>query len=95
MVAAVGVAVGLIVGLGVGLFVGVGVSVGVAPPLASGGVGVGVRKIILIALSSSGTGEIVFLPETMMPTMTATMTRKPIMSVMAASVRRRSSMGPV
>ena len=89
----VGVLVGLTVGLGVTFLVGTGVSVGVSA--TAGAVGVGVRKIILIALSSSGTGETVFLPETMMPTTTATITRKPMMRVIAASVRLRSSIPAV
>lgn len=88
-----GVAVGFAVGLGVVFLVGTGVSVGVGED--AGGVGVGVTKIIFIALVSSGTGETTFLPDTMMPTMTATITKNPIMRVMAASVRRLSSIPPV
>jgi hypothetical protein len=84
-----GVAVGFKVGLGVVFFVGIGVSVGVSVPV--GGVGVGVTKIIFIALVSSGMGDMIFFPETIIPTITATITRNPIMRVMAASVFLLSS----
>lgn len=98
----VGVRVGVIepvacvAGVGVTFFVGVGVF---AATLGDGvgvevGVGVwivvGVTKIILIA-SSSWTGERIFLLDTKTPTIMATSTKKPIITVMAASVLRRSS----
>ena len=93
----VGVGVGFTVGVAftVGLGVAVGFVVGVAPLLARGGVGVGVTKIIFIALVSSGTGDTIFFPETRTPTMTATIIRNPIITVIAASVFRLSSMALV
>lgn len=82
-----GVAVGVFVGVAVTFVLGVGVGVPVTVGLTTA---VGDTKIILIA-SSSGTGESVFLLVTTMPTMIATRRRNPIMTVMAASVRLRSS----
>ena len=54
------------------------------------GIGDGETKIILIALSS-GTGDNIFLPDIISPTIIDTKTRRPIITVTAASVRRRSS----
>ncbi len=54
------------------------------------GTGDGDTKIILIALSS-GTGDNTFLPDIRRPTMIDTKTRRPMITVIAASVRLRSS----
>ncbi len=102
-VPAVGVAVGVpvVCAVGVGVWVTLRVGVGVRVTVVFGdgvgvkvGVGVwivvGVTKIIFMA-SSSWTGERIFLLETRTPTTMATTTKKPIMTVMAASVLRRSS----
>jgi hypothetical protein len=69
----------------------VGVSVGVAD---TAGTSEGDTNIILIALSS-GTGEMIFLPETKTPTTIDTKTRIPMITVTAASVRFRSSIALV
>ena len=80
---------------------GVGVAVGLLVVLAVGdgetdgdgelsGVGVGVVKMILIA-PSSGTGDTVLLPEITTPATIATNAKHARRTVMAASVRRRSS----
>lgn len=89
---AIGVAVGLDVGLAVALGLGVAVGFVVGVGLAGGSVGVGVTKIILMAPSSSDTGERIFFPETKTPTIMATSTNIPMITVIAASVRFRSSM---
>lgn len=81
------------VAVGLGLVVGLGVLVGVIVTDIGTCVGVGVTKIILIALSS-GTGDRIFLPDTNTPTVTATRTKNPTIKVMAASVRRLSSIHP-
>jgi hypothetical protein len=93
----VGVFVGVVVAPAVGFGVAVGAfvvttrGVGVGVPVEVGvAICVGLTKIILIA-SSSGTGERIFLPETSIPTTRATNTKNPIITVIAASVRRRSS----
>jgi hypothetical protein len=62
--------------------------------LVTTGIEDGDTKIILIALSS-GTGESTFFPDIKTPTMIDTNTSKPIMTVMAASVRLRSSIHQV
>ena len=67
----------------------VGESVGVTP-VDTAGYGDGEINIIFIALSS-GTGDNTFFPDIRSPTIIETKTRSPIITVTAASVRRRSS----
>ncbi len=62
---------------------------GGVPDGATDWVGVGVMKIIFMALSS-GTGEMIFLAEITAPMTRITIAKKPIMMVTAASVFCRS-----
>lgn len=89
---------GVLVAVGVGFLVGTGVLVdvvlgdGVGVPVGVGlSATVGETNIILMA-SSSGTGERIFLPETITPTTIAISNSNPTTTVMAARVRFLSSM---
>ncbi|MBI3343096.1 hypothetical protein HY032_02990 [Candidatus Gottesmanbacteria bacterium] len=89
-----GIADGLavLVGVGLGVAVAFGLDVGDGVTAVEGrGVVVGLTKIIRIA-PSSGTGETMdFLRVSTMPTINTTKKRKTTMSVIAATVFRRSS----
>ena len=96
---------GVLVAVGVGFLVGTGVLVDVVfgdgvgvPPAGGVGVGlsttVGETNIILMA-SSAGTGERIFLPDTITPTTITISNSNPTTTVMAARVRFLSSMNPV
>lgn len=81
---------GVAVGFDLGLGVGVGLSLAVGVSVVTDTSGVGVSKIILMALLS-GIGEITFLPEIKAPINMITRTKNPIMILTAASVFCRSS----
>lgn len=69
---------------------GDGVDIGVVDATEYGD---GDIKIIFMALSS-GTGDRIFLPDMRSPTIMDTKTKRPMITVIAARVRRRSSIPP-
>lgn len=90
--AVVGLGVAVALGLGAAVAFGDDPEVGVSAGEIAG-IGVGLIKMILMA-PSSGTGESTFLPVTTTPIVAAIRITNPRSTVMAASVRRRSSILP-